>query len=245
MVTYTIGFSEQATKWKSRTNIATPALTDQVPVGFANDGFADLVTGWAQWPDLLSSTYHVSDSDSDRALDLWHSAINGRGRFYAVTEAEDLAKAFTEIIGKINEESAPLPDEIAGGGSTSGYNVSQSNAGIFASIYSPKRSWSGSITATRAVEPEEYDCPTEADPNLKCIRFPDTIAGWQGKSTADRLDEAWPETGSVDSRLVLSWSDGTNQGIQFKWSSDTAIGYSTAQKLALLGVTTGDTTLDP
>ena len=245
MVTYTIGFSEQATKWKSRTNIATPALTDQVPVGFANDGFADLVTGWAQWPDLLSSTYHVSDSDSDRALDLWHSAINGRGRVYAVTEAEDLAKAFTEIIGKINEESAPLPDEIAGGGSTSGYNVSQSNAGIFASIYSPKRSWSGSITATRAIEPEEYDCPTEADPNLKCIRFPDTIAGWQGKSTADRLDEAWPETGSVDSRLVLSWSDGTNQGIQFKWSSDTAIGYSTAQKLALLGVTTGDTTLDP
>ena len=28
-----------------------------------------------------------------------------------------------QIIGKINEESAPLPDEIAGGGSTSGYNV--------------------------------------------------------------------------------------------------------------------------
>lgn len=245
MVTYTIGFSEQATKWKSRTNIANPASTDQVPVGFENDGFKDLVTGWATWPDLLSSTYHVGDSDSDRALDLWHAAINSRGRFYAITEPNDLAKAFTEIIGKINEESAPLPDKIAGGGSTSGYNVSQSNAGIFASIYSPKRGWSGSITATRAIEPEEYTCPTEADPNLKCKRFPDTIAGWQGKSTADRLDEAWPETGSVDTRLVLSWSDDTNQGIPFKWSSDTAIGYSTAQKLALLGVTSGDTTLDP
>lgn len=245
MVTYTIGFSDQATKWKSRTGIATPALTDQVPIGFANEGFKDLVTGWAQWPDLMSSTYHVSDSDSDRALDLWHAAINGRGRFYAVTEAEDLAKAFTEIIGKINEESAPLPDEIAGGGSTSGYNVSQSNAGIFASTYSPKRGWSGSITATRAIEPEEYACPTKADPNLKCLRFPDTIAGWQGKSTADRLDEAWPADGAVDTRLVLSWSDETNQGIPFKWSSSAAIGYSTAQKLALLGETSGDTTLDP
>lgn len=245
MVTYTIGFSDQATKWNSRTGISTPALTDQVPVGFENDGFKDLVTGWAQWPDLLSDTYHVSDSNSDRALDLWHAAINGRGRFYAVTEAEDLAKAFTEIIGKINEESAPLPDEIAGGGSTSGYNVSQSNAGIFASIYSPKRGWSGSITATRAIEPEEYACPTKADPNLKCIRFPDTVAGWQGKSTADRLDEAWPADGAVDTRLVLSWSDETNQGIPFKWSSSAAIGYSTAQKLALLGETSGDTTLDP
>lgn len=245
MVTYTIGFSEQATKWQLSPSIAAPTLTDQVPVGFANDGFADLVTGWAQWPDLLSSDHHKSDSNSDRALDLWHSAINGRGRFYAVTEAEDLAKAFSEIIGKINEESTPLPDEIAGGGSTSGYNVSQSNAGIFASIYSPKRGWSGSITATRAIEPEEFACPTEADPDLKCKRFPDTIAGWEGKSTADRLDEAWPESGSVDARLVLSWSDDTGQGIPFKWTSNAAIGYSTAQKLALLGKTSGDTTLDP
>jgi type IV pilus assembly protein PilY1 len=230
MVTYTIGFSEQATKWKSRTGIATPDLTDQVPVGFANDGFADLVTGWVQWPDLLSSTYHVADSDSDRALDLWHAAINGRGRFYAVTEAEDLAKAFTEIIGKINEESTPLPDQIAGGGSTSGYNVSQNNAGIFASIYSPKQGWSGSITATRAVEPEEYACPTETDPELKCIRFPDTVAGWEGKTTADRLDALT----SVDNRLVLSWSDASNNGIAFKWTTDTEIAYSTAQKKTLL-----------
>lgn len=245
MVTYTIGFSEQATKWQLSPSIAAPALTDKVPVGYTNDGFVDLVTGWATWPDLLSSDHHISDSNSDRALDLWHSAINGRGRFYAVTEPDDLAKAFSEIIGKISEESAPLPDEIAGGGSTSGYNVSQSNAGIFASIYSPKRGWSGSITATRAVEPEEYACPTEADPDLKCIRFPDVITGWQGKSTADRLDEAWPADSAVDTRLIFSWSDNINGGIPFKWSSSAAIGYSTEQKLALLGVASGDTTLDP
>jgi len=174
-------------------------------------------------------------------MDLWHAAINGRGRFYAVEKGEDLENVFREIIGKINEESAPLPDEIAGGGSTSGYNVSQSNAGIFASVYSPKRGWSGSITATRAIEPEEYACPTEADKDAKCIRFPDTIAGWEGKSTADRLDEL----ASVDNRLVLSWSDDTSKGIPFKWTSGTAIGYSNAQKLALLGVTSGDTTKDP
>ena len=234
MVTYTIGFSNDAVTWPGASNIVGP--TSQVPFGY-DKGFIDLVTGFETWPAM--------DNEDKRALDLWHGAINGRGRFYAVSEAEDLAKAFTEIIGKINEESAPLPDEIAGGGSTSGYNVSQSNAGIFASTYSPKRGWSGSITATRAVEPEEYACPTVADPDLKCIRFPDTIAGWQGKSTADRLDEAWPADGSVDTRLVLSWSDATNTGIPFKWSSSAAIGYSTAQKLALLGVTSGDTTLDP
>ncbi|WP_422843431.1 PilC/PilY family type IV pilus protein [Acidovorax sp. M2(2025)] len=232
MVTYTIGFSDDATTWPGADNIIGP--TAKVPFGYDNS-FIDLVTGFQTWPAM--------DAEDKRALDLWHASINGRGRFYSVSEAEDLAKAFTEIIGKINEESAPLPDEIAGGGSTSGYNVSQSNAGIFASIYSPKRAWSGSITATRAIEPEEYACPTKEDPGLKCIRFPDVVAGWQGKSTADRLDEL--TSADIENRLVLSWSDDTKKGIPFKWTSGTSIGYSTAQKLALLGVTSGDTTTDP
>ncbi len=240
MVTYTIGFSNDAITWGSNTGITGPSV--QVP--FGDDGsYPDLITGAKKWPSMDTTN---TDYDVDaRSLDMWHAAINGRGRYYAVSEAEDLAKAFTEIIGKISEESAALPEKIGAGSSSSGYNVSQSNAGIFGSIYSPLKGWSGSITATRAIAPEEYACPTEADPAAKCYRFPDTIAGWQGKSTADRLDEAWPADGSVDSRLVLSWSDATNQGIPFKWSSDTAIGYSTSQKLALLGATSGDTTLDP
>ena len=235
MVTYTIGFSELAYQW---TDQSINAPTQMAPFGY-DGSFPELAKGTVNWPDLTKST------ESKNALDLWHAALNGRGRFYAIQEGAELENAFREIIGKINEESAPLPDKIAGGGSTSGYNVSQSNAGIFASIYSPLNGWSGSITATRAIEPEEYACPTQADPDLKCIRFPDTIAGWQGKSTADRLDEAWPESGSVDTRLVLSWSDATNKGIPFKWTSAAAIGYSTAQKLALLGATSGDTTKDP
>jgi type IV pilus assembly protein PilY1 len=226
MVTYTIGFSNEAITWPGANHIIAPST--KVPFGYDNS-FEKLVTGVQTWPAM--------DHENKRSLDLWHGAINGRGRYYAVTEAEDLAKAFREIIGKINDESAELPDEIAGGGSTSGYNVSQSNAGIFASVYSPKRGWSGSITATRAIEPETFACPTEADPNLKCIRFPDTIAGWEGKSTADRLDALT----SVDNRLVLSWSDDTSTGIPFKWTSATEIGYSTAQKQALLGLAATDT----
>lgn len=235
MVTYTIGFSEMAYKW-DYPSISAP--TQMAPFGY-DGSFPALAKGSLTWPDLKANT------EDKNALDLWHAALNGRGRFYAIQQGAELENAFREIIGKINEESAPLPDKIAGGGSTSGYNVSQSNAGIFASVYSPLNSWSGSITASRAVEPEEYACPTKDDPAAKCYRFPDTIAGWQGKSTADRLDEAWPAGGAVDGRLVLSWSDATSTGIPFKWSSDTAIGYSNAQKLALLGVTSGDTTQDP
>lgn len=229
MVSYTIGFSNEAVTWPGADQIIAPTI--KVPFGYDNS-FKDLVTGLQTWPAM--------DNEDTRSLDLWHAAINGRGRYYAVTESEDLAKAFREIIGKISDESTPLPDEIAGGGSTSGYNVSSSNAGIFASVYSPKRGWSGSITATRAIEPEEYPCPTVADPAAKCIRFPDTISGWQGKSTADRLDEL--DSAAVANRLVLSWSDDTNKGIPFKSTLAAPIGYSVAQKLALIGLTTGDTT---
>jgi type IV pilus assembly protein PilY1 len=225
MVTYTIGFSKEAYAWSGS---PTPP-TEQIPFG-DNNGFVDIATGWESWPKMSSNS-------DKRGIDLWHAAINGRGRFYAVEKGEHLEKAFREIIGNINKESAPLPNEIAGGGSTSGYNVSSSNAGIFASVYSPKRGWSGSITATRAVEPEEYACPTAADPAAKCIRFPDTIAGWEGKSTADRLD-VLP---TVDNRVVLSWSDDTSKGIPFKWTSAAEIGYSTAQREALLGIKAGDT----
>ena len=231
MVTYTIGFSQQAYSW-NYPDIDAP--TEMAPFGY-DGSFSKLAKGTTSWPDL------TKDTENRNALDLWHAALNGRGRFYAIEQGEELERAFRDIIGKINQESAPLPDEIAGGGSTSGYNVSQSNAGIFASIYSPKRGWSGSITATRVVEPEQYDCPTVEDPAAKCIRFPDTTAGWEGKSTADRLDAL----ASVDNRLVLSWSDNLSVGIPFKWTSSTAITYSPAQKMALLGITSGDPTVNP
>ena len=249
MVTYTIGFSEQATTWPGAPTIAPP--TSQVPFGYDN-GFIDLVTGWEKWPLMRSGStseygYTNNTYDPVRSLDLWHAAINGRGRFYAVNQAEDLAKAFTEIIGKINEESAPLPDSIAGGGSTSGYNVSQNNAGIFASVYSPKDAWSGYITATKAIEPEEYSCPTKDAPDKKCYRFPDVTSGWEGKTTAQRLDALTPIDGHPEQRLVLSWSDSTSTGTLFKWpaSADSIINLSSSQLKSLIGITsTAELTTD-
>lgn len=105
--------------------------------------------------------------ESKNALDLWHTALNGRGRFYAIEEGEELETAFRDIIGKINEESAELPDKISPGGTSSGYNTSQNNAGLFASMYNAKLGWSGNITATDAREPEKYACPTKDDPTAK------------------------------------------------------------------------------
>lgn len=235
MVTYTIGFSSGATTWPYSPAIVPPSI--QAPFGYDN-GFLELVTGKLTWTTLSKND---DSQDNDHALDLWHAAINGRGRFYAVTKGEDLETAFKEIIGKINEEAAPLPDKIIGSGSSSGYNVSQSNAGTFVSVYSPKQAWKGWVQASpfRGEEP----CPTATEPDKTCV-IPDPTSGWNKKTTADLLDER----PNVDDRLVLSWSDKWEAtkpkgGVPFKWATDDS-NLSVAQK-ALLGVETSVTTAKP
>lgn len=249
MVTYTIGFSNAAIEWPGAPNIEVPSIAPYISEteegGYLDfddkKGFVDLVTGLEKWPSMnVTKNGNEDEGEEVRSLDLWHAAINGRGRFYPVTKGEDLEKAFRAIIGKINEDSTALPEKISPGGTTSGYNTSQNNAGLFGSIYNAKLGWSGNITATPAREPEEYACPTKEDPEAKCIRFPNPIAEWGGKTTAEHLDER----SSVDDRLILSWSDkwaGTKPtgGVAFQWATDDSK-LSTAQK-ALLGVATDAT----
>lgn len=250
MVTYAIGFSDSAIEWLGAPTIKPPSLTKMVSevdgggyFGYDN-GFTDLVTGWETWPAMnISNTGNETDGKEVRSLDLWHAAINGRGRFYPVKKGEDLQNAFRSIVEKINSENAPLPEKITTGGASSGYNISQNNAGLFASVYNAKAGWSGSITATPAREPEEYACPTKEDPAAKCLRFPDPIADWEGKTTAQRLDEL----ASVNDRLILSWSDKwlsdkntVRGGVPFQWAADDSK-LSAVQK-ALLGKQSSDTT---
>lgn len=201
MVTYTIGFSTDATTWPGASTIIAP--TQRVPFGYDNS-FLDFVTGNKTWPQV--------DAENKRALDLWHAALNGRGRFYAVMKGEDLEKAFREIVGQIN--TATDPDLSAS--ATSGSNVSRSEVGKYTAAYEPNKAWKGFVTADR-VKP---DGTTTPDP------------GWGGQNTADKLDAM-----SLSSRLVLSWSDKWDTtklkgGVPFKWASDEA-NLSTAQKLWL------------
>ncbi|PVY56204.1 type IV pilus assembly protein PilY1 [Simplicispira sp. 125] len=241
MVTYTIGFSTEAVTWKknftgtnTKYNINSP--TAQNPFGYDGD-FPGLVTGKKTWPEM-------NDEDR-RALDLWHSALNGRGRFYAVTAADDLKNAFKEIIGKINEETAPLPDTVNGNGGNSGSNVSQNNVATFYSVYSPKQAWKGWVQASPVREPENVPCPTPANPSKTCPKFPDPTSGWNNKTTADLLDAPGF---SVTNRLVLSWSDKwastkPKGGVPFKWADDDS--NLSADQKALLGVESSVATAKP
>lgn len=209
MVTYTIGFSNDAVTWPGAPTIVAPPATDRVPFGYSGS-FQDFVTGATTWPKM--------DSEDKRALDLWHAALNGRGRFYAVTRGEDLEKAFREIFGQINTTTDPDLSSSA----TSGSNVSRSEVGKYTAAYEPKNYWKGFVAADKV----RTDGTTYPDP------------GWGGKNTADKLDAI-----SVGSRLVLSWSDkwdgsGFKGGVPFKWATDES-NLSNQQKLWLRKNATG------
>ena len=223
LVTYTIGFGEAAYTWNYSSIIPSTQMT---PFGY-DGSFPALAKGSITWPDLTKST------ESRNALDLWHAALNGRGRFYAIQQGDELEQAFREIIGKINEESAQLPEKILSGGGTTGYSVAQNNAGLFSTVYEAKKGWKGYVMATSARPPEEYACPTKDDPSKTCFRFEDAVAGWKdggvAKTTADRLDAA---DFNVSSRLVLTWNDVLSKGVPFKWASDANF-LSAAQKASI------------
>lgn len=150
---------------------------------------------------------------------MWHAAINGRGQFYAVEKGEDLKKAFEQIIRTINTEVSPSITSTA----LSGPNISRKNVSKFNGNYDPKNAWKGFVKA----ETVGTDGSVKPDP------------GWEGKNTADRLDDL----ASHESRVILSWSDqwvnaAPKGGVPFVWADDDS-NLSTSQKLALQKATNG------
>lgn len=209
MVTYTIGFSNMAVTWPGASDIIAP--TNKVPFGY-NGSFLDFVTGNKSWPAM--------DNENKRSLDLWHAALNGRGRFYAVEKGEDLEKAFREIFGQINTQTDPDMTSTA----TSGSNNTRYDVGKFTGNYEPKNGWKGFIKA----ETVRTDGSIISTP------------GWGGQNTAEKLDalNATGATKNTTSRTILSWSDkwGSEDkyqgGVPFLWANDEST-LSTAQKLWL------------
>lgn len=201
MVTYSIGVSFEATTWPGAATIIAPPVNERLPFSFGGS-FPNFVTGAQTWPAM--------DDENRRALDLWHAALNGRGRFYAVTQGQDLEKAFRDIFGQINTATDPDLSSSA----TSGSNVSRGEVGKYTAAYEPEKFWKGSVTADKV----RSDGTTYPDP------------GWGGQGTAEKLDAP----AGVGSRLVVGWSDKWEStkykgGVPFKWASDES-NLSTAQK---------------
>lgn len=221
MITYTIGFGAVASDWSS--------LTDAPQWGgdTYSGGFSSLVQGTTAWPSPLCSNNSACDGASNystrenyRTLELWHMAINGRGKYFPAKNQDELTKAFRDIFNTINADNkTPI---------TSATNSSATNT----------RSDSAEYTA--GYEAAGWKGYVRSDTIAKTTGERSANSGWGTKAgssypnnyvtTADKLDAL--SEADITNRLVLSYNDTTNAGVSFEWATNNNL-LSSGQKALL------------
>ena len=126
---YTIGFGRSATNWS-----VNPLWGGDTHGG---QGYMGLVNNNSTWSDVYSG------GEAARPLDLWHMAINGRGKYYQATVARDLRNAFEDILQTILVDTS---SSLAAG---TGSNLKLGQSGLaFLSAYDGKR-WKGELAGVQ------------------------------------------------------------------------------------------------
>ena len=198
MVTYTIGFGEAA-DMRGKSPRWDSVDDNMFSTNTSRSDYVALVTGAKRWADRF-----------DVVSDMWHVALNGRGRFIPARTAQDLKKAFSTIITEISLANVQL---LTGFTATSA-SYSRNGTEFFHTGYDTGKNWMGYVSAAQL----------STDGNLQG-RGP-----WNGKTTADILD-ALDDNLMINNRLIFT-HNGTRP-TTFAWNN-----LSDSQKMALRTVRT-------
>ena len=181
MTMYTVGFLNAA-NWNGTG--ATPLFGANTWSGASYNG---LMLGTTNWTDPITG------NETTRMPELWHAALNGRGKFIPAPTAASLAPAFKDILNDIATDNSHPVTSMAGSAKTTraasmGYSASYKGA-----------DWSGAIEAFK----------------IAAGGVPATTISW---NTATLMDAA---TFLPASRTVLSQKTvaGTRTGIEWTWAN--------------------------
>ena len=191
MVTYTIGF-KSAAQWSSK--------TEKHPLWAGNTfaGLAPLIRGDITWvtPFCGKNGDEPCDGGSNyeeradaRKADLWHTALNSRGRFIPAPDAQSLVTAFKGILEGLTSENGQARVSIAASS-----NRLRADGQIYLASYNMAR-FSGEV--------EAYKIKSDS-------RTVDALPTWTSSTTLDAASN-W------SGRRILSHSG--NAGISFNWAS--------------------------
>ncbi|AVO42112.1 PilC/PilY family type IV pilus protein [Simplicispira suum] len=208
VVHYTIGYGQSAYKWPSEPKWSA---ADDDNYGAGGD-YSKLVQGTSDW---APTTF--GNLNSNNPAELWHMAINSRGKFYPTGPGRKygLKEAFQKIVEDINLQNTADVASMAGSAST---NI-RKDLKEYVAGYDPKR-WSGYVKSNNV------DTKGTVTPNTDW----GTTGGGSPNTTANLLDAA-----NINSRVILTTNtDVPNKGVSFEWDSGSAT-FSAAQK-ALLDV---------
>ncbi|MDI3380176.1 PilC/PilY family type IV pilus protein [Xenophilus aerolatus] len=224
MTTYTIGFRDAAAWPTTGTDYGSyPAWGGDTYAG----SFPALVTGTQGWPDPVGPSPFIGGVyNQSRKTELWHMAINSRGKFIPARTSQDLVNAFKDIIDDILQDPATPTTSLAGSSRSTRQGSAAFSAGFRA------KDWSGHVRRDE-LQPGMAAVGTQASQWKWGAITDGTPPTTRSKTTADLMDEqdaAWPEH-----RLVLSHKTEPTAGgapvssaIPWVWSS-----LSAAQKTAL------------
>jgi type IV pilus assembly protein PilY1 len=124
----------------------------------------------------------------DKVDDVWHAAVNGRGKYYSASNPEELAAAFAETLGDIIAR--------LGSGASVSVNGQELQAGttIYQSVYNTE-GWTGDVTA--------YPLNPDTGEVLR------TSPKW---SASDEIDAI-----SWDKRIIATYDSNDGSGVPFRW----------------------------
>lgn len=205
LVTYTIGYGTDAYSWPGEPKWST---TDDDNYGAGGD-YSKLVQGLASWKPTT-----FGNLNSGNPAELWHMAINSRGKFYPTGPGRkyDLAQAFRLILEDINLQNSA---DVASMAASSSTNI-RTDLNKYTAGYDPK-TWSGYVKS---------DTYTTTDTTAPDPVWGTTLGG-KNLTTANKLDAR-----SYTSRIILTMNDDTDKGVPFQWEAGT--GKLSAAEKALL-----------
>ncbi len=208
MTTYTIGYNNAA-NWPDRGG--TNPLFNTVSGMYGGD-FVRLGAGTRSWANPFTG------DEDNRAEEMWHAAINSRGKFYPAGTAAELQEAFVDIFATITKDSTAPVTSVAANSSTS----VRSDVAIYRAGYEAN-GWKGYVesnivTSSGAIGGPNLSWGTTNTPT------------YRGLNTADKLDAL--TASQIQDRVVITTNDATNTGVPFKWSANND-NLSADQKLLL------------
>lgn len=168
-----------------------------------NTNYADLMTGVRTWDDPLTG------SSEDKIDDLWHAAINSRGRYFSIFSADGLSSALSSLptVLEYRESSAA---------SVSATSGSLSSGGALFQVGFDTRDWSGFVkryplsTGLGAASDICHSQPTGSLCDVSAEVEPSSISNWDVRKVFT-LDPSQASIGSKGVALKggasAHWSD--------------------------------------
>ncbi len=135
MVTFTLGLGLEGFM-DYQSDYETAATGDFAKIKAGTNNACSWTTGTCNWP-------VPSSNDPSTLDDLWHAAVNGRGRYFSAGDPNSLTQGLQQALASLNIQTAA-----AAASATSSPNITETDNYIYSSTFRTVK-WDGEIVAQR------------------------------------------------------------------------------------------------